>query len=93
MTTTRFPGTARGTCAMCDQNLAYHAHCQACTALLEPELNEKTICRCGKYHNAPSVKDPRYCRPCMGEEVPTGRPAGEEPSGVEDGEEELSEEQ
>jgi hypothetical protein len=60
--------------------------------LLERALNETTICRCGKYHSAPSEIDPRFCRRCMGEEVPTGQPAGEEPSMVEDGvEEEINE--
>ena len=45
--------------------------------LLEPELNEKTLCWCGKYHNAPSRADPHYCCRCMREEVPTGTPKGQ----------------
>jgi hypothetical protein len=59
------------------QDVANHPKCDACDILLEPELNEKTLCRCGKYHNAPSVSYPSYCRMCMGEEVPTGTPTGE----------------
>lgn len=54
-----------------------HLRCHACLILLEPELNEKTLCRCGKYHNTPAEQDRHYCRPCMGEEVLTGTPKGE----------------
>lgn len=79
-------------CRMCPltifpADVANHPLCHNCSILLEPEFNEKTLCRCGKYHNAPSEQDPHYCRPCMGEEVPTGTPKGE-PMRVE---EELSE--
>jgi hypothetical protein len=58
-------------------DLAKHPRCQGCGILLETELDEKTLCRCGKYHNAPSEADPHYCRPCMGEDIPTGTPKGE----------------
>jgi hypothetical protein len=82
----------------CDLDLTFHPHCVRCTILLEPERNEKTLCWCGKYHNAPSMRDERLCRRCAGEKVPTGQPAGEpqvEPAGepfiVEDGEEEHDE--
>jgi hypothetical protein len=75
---------------MCDRNLVFHLHCLRCTILLEPERNEKTLCWCGKYHNAPSMKDERLCCRCAGEGVPTGQPVGE-PSIVEDGEEEHDE--
>ena len=57
--------------------MAKHPRCENCLILLEPEFNEKTLCRCGKYHNAPSERDPHFCRVCMGEEVPTGTPKGE----------------
>ena len=57
--------------------LSNHPRCLGCFILLEPELNDKTLCRCGKYHNAPSPKDRRFCRQCLGEEVPTGTPQGE----------------
>jgi hypothetical protein len=33
--------------------------------LLEPELNGKRLCRCGKYHNTPSVTNPSFRRSCM----------------------------
>jgi len=62
--------------------------CRKCTLRLNPRMDDTTLCRCGKWHNVPSVADPRFCRRCMGEEVPTGKPTGEEPSLVEDGEEE-----
>jgi hypothetical protein len=58
-------------------DLARHPRCHGCEILLEPDLNEKTLCRCGKYHNAPSEEDPHYCRLCIGEAVPTGTPKGE----------------
>lgn len=58
-------------------SVAKHPRCALCLLLLEPALNEKTLCRCGKYHNAPSIVDPDYCRACMGEEAPTGTPKGE----------------
>jgi hypothetical protein len=58
-------------------DVANHPRCDGCSILLEPEQNEKTLCRCGTYHNAVSMLDPHYCRLCMGEEVPTGTPAGE----------------
>jgi hypothetical protein len=58
-------------------DIANHPRCHGCSILLEPELNEKTLCRCGKYHNAPSEVDPHYCRLCMGEEIPTGTPKGD----------------
>jgi len=64
-------------------DLSNHPRCVSCTTLLEPEFNEKTLCRCGKYHNAPSAKDSRFCRLCLGEEVPTGTPTGE-PVRIED---------
>jgi hypothetical protein len=48
--------------------IANHPRCEACDILLEPAFNDKKLCRCGKYHNAPSVFDPKYCRLCMGEE-------------------------
>ena len=54
-----------------------HPKCKGCLILLEPEFNDKTLCYCGKYHNAPSLKNPRLCRKCMGEEVPTGRPTSQ----------------
>lgn len=57
-------------------DVANHPKCKACSVLLEPEFNEKTLCWCGKYHNAPSLQDPRYCRRCKGEEIPTGTPRG-----------------
>jgi hypothetical protein len=56
-----------------------HPKCLACDRLLEPEFNDKTLCRCGKYHNAPAVADSRFCRQCLAEEVPTGTPKGESP--------------
>jgi hypothetical protein len=69
-------------CRMCGltilpANLSKQPRCDSCTILLEPEFNEKTLCRCGKYHNAPSEQDPYYCRLCMGEAVPLGTPKGE----------------
>lgn len=82
----------RRICLMCGRNLTGHTTCRRCSILLEPKPNEDTICRCGKYHNAPSERDPRLCRRCAGEEVPAGKPAGEEPSVVEDGEEEEHDE-
>lgn len=82
------PTSEKRLCQMCGRNLTGHPACRGCTILLEPELNDDTLCRCGKYHNAPSVKDPRFCRKCKGEEVPTGKPMGETPSVVEDGVEE-----
>ena len=63
--------------AILPADLSNHPRCHGCSILLEPEFNGKTLCRCGKYHNAPSLADPHYCRPCMGEEVPTGTPKGE----------------
>ena len=59
-------------------DVANHPRCENCLILLESEFNENTLCRCGKYHNAPA-SDPRFCRMCMGEEVPTGTPQGEIP--------------
>ena len=69
-------------CRMCGltvlpANMSNHPRCDGCSILLEPELNEKTLCRCGKYHNAPSQADRHYCRLCLGEDVPTGTPKGE----------------
>jgi len=58
-------------------DISNHPRCENCSILLEPELNEKTLCRCGKYHNVPSVQSPTYCRSCMGEEIPAGTPKGE----------------
>lgn len=58
-------------------SLSRHSRCDGCSILLEYEFNEKTICRCGKYHHAPSDQDPSYCRLCMGEEAPMGDPNGE----------------
>jgi hypothetical protein len=58
-------------------DVANHPRCEGCSILLEPELNEKTLCRCGKYHNAPSIESPGFCRACMGDDVPTGTPKGE----------------
>jgi hypothetical protein len=58
-------------------SLSKHRRCEGCTMLLERELNEKTLCWCGKYHNAPSEQDPHYCRLCMGEDVPMGTPQGQ----------------
>jgi hypothetical protein len=63
-----------------------HPKCRGCSILLEPEFNEKTLCWCGKYHNAPSVKDSTFCRMCVGEEVPTGTPKGQ-PIRIQDDEE------
>ena len=77
---------------MCVRHLMAHPSCHGCTILLEPELHEGTLCRCGKYHNTPSKKDPKFCRLCKGEELRTGKPAGEEPSVVEGGEGEITEE-
>ena len=59
------------------QDVANHPLCHNCSILLEPLFNEKTLCRCGKYHNAPSAQDTHYCCMCMGEDVPTGTPKGE----------------
>ena len=39
-------------------DVAKHPKCLQCLILLEPAFNEKTVCWCGKYHNAPSVRDP-----------------------------------
>jgi hypothetical protein len=69
-------------CRMCGRTIfprdvANHPTCHGCEILLEPEFNEKTLCRCGKYHNAPSEQDRHYCRPCMDEPVLTGTPQGE----------------
>ena len=58
-------------------DVAKQPKCKGCRILLEPACYEKTICWCGKYHNAPSVKDPRYCRKCMKESVPEGTPKGQ----------------
>jgi hypothetical protein len=55
-------------------------------------MDDTALRRCGKFHNVPSEVDPQFCRRCMGEEVPTGKPSGEEPSEVEDGEEEETNE-
>jgi hypothetical protein len=57
--------------------LSNHPRCKTCLILLEPEFNDRTLCYCGKYHNAPSVQDPSQCRKCMGEEEPTGAPRGQ----------------
>jgi hypothetical protein len=57
--------------------LCKHPKCIGCEKLLEPEFNDLTLCRCGKYHNAPAVADSRFCRSCLGEEVPAGTPQGE----------------
>lgn len=57
--------------------LSKHQRCEGCSILLEPERNEKTLCRCGKYHNAPSASQPTFCCLCVGEDVPTGTPKGE----------------
>jgi hypothetical protein len=67
-----------------------HPKCHGCSILLEPELNDKTLCWCGKYHNAPSIRDPNFCRMCMGEEVPTGTPRGQ-PVRIQDDEEDPDE--
>jgi hypothetical protein len=66
---------------------ADHPRCKTCFMLVEPEFNDKTLCYCRKYHNAPSIRDPNHCRKCMGEEVPTGTPRGQ-PVRIEDDEEE-----
>ena len=71
-------------------DVAKHPKCLQCLILLEPEFNEKTVCWCGKYHNAPSLRDPRYCRRCMGEPVPEGTPRGQ-PERIEEVEDILSE--
>ena len=71
-------------------DVAKHPKCLQCLILLEPAFNEKTVCWCGKYHNAPSVEDPRYCRMCMGEEIPTGTPRGQ-PERIEEVSDILSE--
>jgi hypothetical protein len=71
-------------------DVAKHPKCKGCLILLEPALNEKTICWCGKYHNAPSVKDPRYCRSCMKEPVPEDTPRGQ-PERIEEMEDILNE--
>jgi hypothetical protein len=34
-------------------DVANHPRCDGCSTLLEPELNEKTICRCGKLNPPP----------------------------------------
>ena len=67
-------------------DVAKHPRCENCLILLEPELNDKTLCRCGKYHNTPSVRHPEYCRACMGEEIPTGTPKGEAPRVIQEDE-------
>ena len=69
-------------CPLCARTLSAdadetHPRCDGCDILLETEFTDKTLCRCGKYHNTPSEQDPDYCRLCMGEEVPTGVPKGE----------------
>lgn len=71
-------------------DVAKHPKCKGCLILLEPEFNEKTVCWCGKYHNATSVRDPRYCRKCMGESVPEGTPRGQ-PERIEEVSDILSE--
>ena len=58
-------------------DISNHPRCENCGILLEPELNEKALRRCGRYHNLPSVQSPTYRRACMGEEIPTGTPSGE----------------
>jgi hypothetical protein len=72
-------------------DLAKHPKCLRCLILLEPEFNQKTVCWCGKYHNAPSLKNPKYCRLCMNEEVPTGTPKGQPRRLQDDEPDELSE--
>jgi hypothetical protein len=64
-------------------SIANHPRCDSCGILLEPACNDRTLCRCGKYHNALSEADSHYCRLCLGEEVPTGTPKGE-PVKIED---------
>jgi len=56
--------------AVYPEEVANHPRCDGCSILLEPDFNDKTLCRCGKYHNAPSILDPSFCRMCMGDEVP-----------------------
>lgn len=31
-------------------DVAKHPKCNGCLILLEPEVNDKTLCSCGKYH-------------------------------------------
>jgi len=84
--TSRFAATRDRFCAMCGRNLTKHPACEGCSILLEPELTRSTLCRCGRYHNAPSDRYPSYCRSCKQETPLTGKPEGEPPT-VEDGEE------
>jgi len=74
------------TCKLCGEPLVSHRRCRQCGKVLETKRTWKTLCRCGKYHNAPSERDSRYCRTCKGEEEATGQPTGEPPI-VEDGKE------
>lgn len=83
--------TDKRICLMCSRNLAGHPMCEHCSRLLEFDFTDATLCRCGKYHNAPSEKDPRHCRRCMGEPIPTGKPQGDPTSIVEEVEEEINE--
>lgn len=64
LTTLRhYPMCARTILPAC---VAKHPRCAFCTILLEPEFNEKTLCRCGKYHNAPSEIDPAVIQEQLG---------------------------
>ena len=40
-------------------DVAEHPKCLGCLIFLETAFKEKTLCCCGKYHNAPSIKDSR----------------------------------
>jgi len=66
--------TMRGKCEMCYRPLYGHPRCAKCEILLERKENRLTRCRCGRYHNSPSEKNPECCRECMGEEPRCGEP-------------------
>src|ERR1039458_4391201 len=67
-------------CPMCGKailpaDLSNHPRCHGCSILLEPEVDGKALCRCGKYHNAPGVAD--LLLPVLpGEDIPTGDAEG-----------------
>jgi hypothetical protein len=62
--------------AILPADLSNHPRCHGCSILLEPEFDGKTLCRCGKYHNA-RASPIYYCRCCLGRTSPRGTPKGE----------------